>query len=80
MAIEIILHIHNTDPILGEIDELPNPSDMLLKVSNPRQRDGKDLHFIRDDVVTVYWPIHTVSFIEVLPGMEEEDIISFVRE
>ena len=80
MAIEIILHIQNSDPILGEIDELPKTTDTLIKLSNPRQRDGKDIHFIRDDVVTVYWPIHTVSFIEILPGTEEDEIISFVRE
>jgi len=28
----------------------------------------------------VAWPIAKISFMEVLPGTEEEEIISFVRE
>ena len=80
MPISIILHIKNTEPILGEIDELPQPADTLLKVSNPRQRDGKDLILIQRNVVTVYWPISTINFLEVLPGEEEEEIVGFVRE
>lgn len=80
MAIEVILHIRNSDPILGEIDELPQPDDQLVKVMNPRQRDGRDLHFLEHGVVTVLWPISQLTFIEVLPSAEEEDIIGFVRE
>lgn len=80
MAIEVILHIHNSDPVLGEIDDLPNPRDTVLKVTNPRQRDGKDLHYLQNNVVTVYWPIQQLTFIEILPGEDEERIIGFVRE
>jgi len=80
MAIEVILHIHNSDPVLGEIDELPDPKDTLLKVSNPRQRDGKDLHYLQLNVVTVFWPIQQLTFLEVLPSEEEEQIVGFVRE
>ena len=80
MAIEVILHIHNADPVLGEIDEMPNPQDTYLKVNNPRQRDGKDIHYLQDNVVTVLWPMQQLTFIEILPGQDEERIISFVRE
>lgn len=80
MPTQVILHIKNTEPILGEIEELPQPTDTLLKVSNPRPRDGKDLIFLEHNVVTVYWPTATVNFIEVLPSEKEEDIVSFVRE
>jgi hypothetical protein len=80
MAIEVILHIHNSDPVLGEIDELPDPKDTILKVSNPRQRDGKDLHYLQINVVTVLWPIQQLTFIEILPSEEEERIVGFVRE
>jgi len=80
MAIEVILHIQNSDPILGEIDELPDPKDTILKVYNPRQKDGKELHYIQNNVVMVYWPIQQLTFIEILPGEEEERIIGFVRE
>jgi len=80
MAIEVILHFQSADPILGEIDELPESTDTLLKITNPRQRDGKDLHYLNNNVVTVYWPTHQVTFIEILPSETEEQIVSFVRE
>jgi hypothetical protein len=80
MALEVILHIHNADPVLGEIDELPETTDTILIVKNPRMRDGKDLHYLAANVVTVIWPINTISFVEVLPSEKEERIVSFVRE
>ncbi len=80
MAIEVILHIHNQDPIIGEIEALPKPDDQILKVSNLRYRDGRDLQFLEHGVTTVLWPIRQLSFIEILPGEAEEEIIGFVRE
>ena len=80
MAIDVILHIRNSDPVLCELDELPDPKDTILKVTNPRQRDGKDLHYLQNNVVTVIWPIQQLTFIEVLPSEEEERIVGFVRE
>ncbi|MBS3751063.1 MAG: hypothetical protein R6U51_02920 [Anaerolineales bacterium] len=80
MSTSIILHIQNTEPVLGEVEELPKLTDTMVKVSNPRQRDGKDLIFLQHNVVTVYWPVSQLNFIEILPGEEEEEIISFVRE
>jgi hypothetical protein len=80
MAIEVLLHIANSEPVLAEIDEMPSLSDTMIKITNPRQRDGKDLHYISANVVTVYWPIESLSFIEILPSEEEEQVIGFVRE
>jgi len=80
MAIEVILHVLNQDPIIAEIDELPQPNDQLIKVANPRYRDGRDLHFLDHGVTTVYWPVNQLTFIEVRPSEDEEQIIGFVRE
>ena len=80
MATEVLLHIQNSEPILAEIEELPSSQDTLIKVSNPRLRDGKDLHYLATNVVTVYWPIAQISFIEILQSEEEERVIGFVRE
>ncbi len=76
----VVVHMLNEDPVLGEVDELPNKTDMLLYVRNPRRRDGKDLPYLEVDVNTVIWPVNRVSFIEVLPGSEDEKIVSFVRD
>lgn len=80
MAYGIILHVSGEVPIFGEVDELPGPGDTTITVSNPRTREGKDLHYIQAEVVKVIWPIAKLNFIEVMPSEDDEQIISFVRE
>jgi hypothetical protein len=76
----VLIHINNEDPVLGEMDKLPEANDLLLYVKNPRRRDGKDLHYLEANVNTVVWPVSRINFIEIIPSGEEEEIISFVRE
>jgi hypothetical protein len=80
MAITIILHIQNEEAVVGEVDELPASTDTIINVINPRRIDGKDLPYLSDNVVNVVWPLHRVTFIEVMPSKEEEEIFGFVRE
>jgi hypothetical protein len=80
MPLTIILHVQNEDPIIGEVTEAPTPSDNLITISNPRRIDGKDVHYVTENVVTIIFPIHRINFIEIMPSKEEEAIISFVRE
>jgi hypothetical protein len=76
----MVVHIINADAVVGETDELPAVTDSLVMIKNPRRLDGKDLHYLADNVVTVYWPIDKINFIEVIAGEAEEEIIGFVRE
>ncbi|HMV28218.1 MAG TPA: hypothetical protein PKJ84_05230 [Anaerolineales bacterium] len=80
MAYTVILHIANEASVAGEVDELPKPTDTIIVVANPRQKDGKDLHYIDQGTVKVIWPLAKVSFVEILGDSEEEKIIGFVRE
>ena len=80
MAYSIILHIAGESSILGEIEELPKSTDTIITVSNPRMRDGKDIHYLEHNVVKVIWPIHKLTLIEILESEEEESLIGFVRE
>ena len=80
MPYSVILHITGETSVAGEIEELPKPTDNIIVVLNPRQKDGKDLHYIDHNVVRVIWPLAKVSFIEILESTEEEKIIGFVRE
>lgn len=80
MTYTLVIHIQNSDPVMGEADELPSPSDTMVMVKNPRRVDGKDLHYLAENAMTVYWPIERINFIEVLSEGEEEEIIGFVRE
>ena len=80
MALSIILHISGEASILGEIEELPKLTDTMVIVSNPRLRDGKDIHYLEQNVVKVIWPLTQISLIEILESEEEESLIGFVRE
>ncbi len=80
MALNVILHIAGEEAVTGEVDELPGNTDTLIKVNNPHRMDGKEIHYLTETVVTVYWAVHRINFIEVLPSKEEEAIIGFVRE
>jgi hypothetical protein len=74
------IHIINEDPVVGEVDKLPERDDTVIMIKNPRRRDGKDLFYLEANVSTVIWPLHRVVFIEVMPSAEDEAIIGFVRE
>jgi len=80
MAYSVILHIAGEPSILGEVEDLPKPTDTLIIVSNPRLRDGKDLHYLEHNVVKVMWPVNKITLIEILESEDEEHLIGFVRE
>lgn len=80
MPYTVVIHIHNADPVVGEMDELPSAADTLIALQNPRLRDGKDLPYLTEDVLSVYWPVDKINFIEVMATRDEEEIIGFVRE
>jgi hypothetical protein len=80
MAYSIILHISGEPAIMGEIEELPKATDTLIAVSNPRLRDGKDIHYLEHNVLKVIWPVNKLTLIEILESEDEEHLIGFVRE
>ncbi|GAB1471347.1 hypothetical protein MASR2M66_22250 [Chloroflexota bacterium] len=80
MSYSIILHIPNEASVLCEVEELPKLTDNIIIVTNPRQKDGKDLHYIDAQTAKVIWPLSKISFIEVLGDSEDDKIIGFVRQ
>jgi hypothetical protein len=80
MPITVFVHLSGEDPVVGEVDQLPAVTDTIITVNNPRRRDGKDLPYLQGNVVTAIWPMHRVTFIEIMPTAEEEQLIGFVRE
>ncbi len=80
MAINVILHIANEDPILAELEKLPEPGSTHVHALNPRARDNKDLRYLAAGVNQVLWPWSRITFIEILPSADDEQIIGFVRE
>jgi hypothetical protein len=81
MSVTVIVHITNEDAILGEVEELPTPADQFIIVKHPSRKDGKDLHYLEDEVTTIMIPWHRINFVEVMPSADElEEVITFVRE
>ncbi|MBE2199473.1 MAG: hypothetical protein IAE79_12740 [Anaerolinea sp.] len=76
----VIVHIMNEDPVVCEVESLPDPMAQFVIVHNPRKRDGTDIHYLDEDVSSVMYPLHRINFIQVLPSTEAEEIIGFVRE
>ena len=80
MAYTVLIHLANADLIVADVDELPDPRDQFIAVNNPRQRDGKDVPNLEQDIQTLIFPWHRINFVEVMPTEEEEEIVGFVRE
>jgi hypothetical protein len=40
MALQVLIHIANEDPVLAEMDKLPASNDTCILALNPRQRDN----------------------------------------
>jgi len=80
MAITVQIHLSNEEPIVAEVEALPAPTDTILTVLNPRQRDGKDLRFMVPNVTAIIVPINRISYIQILPSTSEERLVGIVRD
>lgn len=80
MTISVIIHIANEEPILADMEELPDPSAQAILCTNLRRRDGKDIHYVDREAVQFFFPWHRIGFLEVISAEEEAKVISFVRE
>jgi hypothetical protein len=76
----VLIHVLNEEAVVGEIEDLPEPTDQVLIVSNVRYRDGRDVSYILPETNTVLYPWARIHCVEIMPGEEEEDIVTFIRE
>lgn len=80
MATRVILHIAGEDPVMGEVDQLPQPTDTFIKLSNLRRVDGKDVGFLAEGVDTVIYAWHRVTFVEILASESDRgQVVGFFR-
>ena len=81
MSFTVLLHLQGTDPILAEMDELPDPHSSFVLCLSPRARDGKNLVFLEPTCTRFMFPWHRISFIEAYPSDEDQTKIeTFFRE
>jgi hypothetical protein len=76
----VLIHLLNEDAVVGEIDHIPESTDQVLIASNVRLRDGRNVSYLLPETDTVIYPWTRIHCVEILPGEEEEEIVSFVRE
>ncbi len=80
MAKTVILHLSGEDPLVADLDQEPQPSDMFVRVSNLRRRDGKAVPYLAAGVQWVIYPWHRITFIEIMPSEEERSsVVDFFR-
>jgi hypothetical protein len=81
MAQTVIVHLMNEDPVMAEVERMPEPDDTNIVVLYPRRTDGKPVQYLSDGASMVIFPLHRVSSIEVM-GEEwvREEEITFYRE
>ena len=80
MTFQIQVHISGDDPVVLDVDELPDMNAQWVVGTNPRRRDQKEVSYILREVNQVMFPITRINFIQILPSEQEEDIPTFVRE
>lgn len=81
MTISVVIHLAGADTMLADMDEMPDPNASYITCTNPRTRDGKRIVYIDQDAEYVLFPWSRITFLETLPGEEQqEDIESFFRD
>jgi hypothetical protein len=80
MAQTVIIHLMGEEPVMGEVERTPQPTDVFMMVENVRKRDGKDLSYIASGVQTVLFPFMRITFVEFVPETKDHDsVIDFFR-
>ncbi|MCL4804580.1 MAG: hypothetical protein KJ046_09800 [Anaerolineae bacterium] len=80
MRLSAVIQLLDEGPIVGELVGLPDPSAQFITVYNPRGRDGRPVAFLDSNVERVLFAWHRISFIQLLPDVDLDKAISFVRE
>jgi hypothetical protein len=81
MAFTVLIHIANADPVMAEMDDMPDPTATYIICTNPRGRDGKPLHYIDQEALRFMFPWHRITFIEAYPSEEDRaEIETFFRD
>jgi hypothetical protein len=80
MPIEVILHLMNEDPVVAEMEAMPDPTHQSVLLLNPRRRDGRPLHYVTEGARAFIFPWSRISFIEIMGEEEAGEVVEFFRE
>jgi hypothetical protein len=65
--ITLLLHIANAEPIKVDVEDLPQPSDIVIVGRNPRDRKDREVEWLDEGVTTVMLPWSRINLIQVMP-------------
>lgn len=84
MAMQVVLHIHNEEPFLADLEALPDPHASYVRITNPRKRDGKAINTMTNGATAFLYPWTRITFLEILEDLEAQDhsdkLMGFFRE
>jgi hypothetical protein len=61
---DVVIHLQGRLPLLADLHQVPGPTDLLLRASNVRTRDGKRPTFAEETDSWFLIPVHQVTVIE----------------
>ena len=61
----VFIHMHNEQPILADLVEMPAGTDRSIRCTNVRTVDGKRPSFMHDKNSIFVFPLSTIRMIEV---------------
>lgn len=76
----VMLHLKNDEPLIGEIEELPDPTHQFMIIHSPRRHDGTAPPYLSENVTMILLPWHRIELVQLLPLTDVENVIGFVRE
>ncbi len=72
MAVTLLVHIANQEPVKIDCDDIPSPTDLVIIGRNPRDRADKEVNWVDEGVTTVILPWWRINFVQVIPGADQE--------
>lgn len=70
--ITLLIHVANAEPIKLDVEEMPDPSAIMIIGKNPRDRKDREVDWLDEGVTTVMFPWSRISLIQVIPSKDEQ--------
>ncbi|MBZ0308926.1 MAG: hypothetical protein K8I82_22860 [Anaerolineae bacterium] len=70
--ITLLIHVANSEPIKLDVEDMPDPSAIMIIGKNPRDRKDREVDWLDEGVTTVMFPWSRISLIQVIPSKDEQ--------
>jgi hypothetical protein len=64
---DAVIHLHNEQPLLADLFDLPEAGDVGLRCTNLRSMNGKRPVFVDDVASVFFFPYLHIRFVEIPP-------------